>query len=99
MQFTEHTRQLGARHMKKRSVREDAVEIGGRQLQREKILMPYLAAARIAGHVAEVLRAVEPDRLVTAFAQGDEIATGSATEIENRRRRRCFDVPQQRIDV
>ena len=43
--------------------------------------------------------AVEPDRDMAALRERLEVAPRAAAEIENRERRRAFDVAQQRRDV
>ena len=56
--------ELAARHVEQRGVREDPVEAGGGQVEREEILVQHLARRLGARHRDKLARAVQPDRLV-----------------------------------
>ena len=99
VQLAEHSRQLGARHMEQHGVGEDAVEAIGRQVEGEQVLLPDLAAAVRACHGRELRLAVEADRVVAEVGEGLQVAARATAEVEDRERRRAFDVAQQRRDV
>ena len=99
VEIPQYARQFPARHMKKRRVGEHAIKTAGRQIQREKILLPHFAAAVCARHFNKAGGAFEADRNVAQLAERHEIATRTATEIEHGVRRRPLDGMQQRRDV
>src|ERR1700689_1895644 len=72
--LAEHPVQLAAGHRQERRVRETPLEPGGRQGQREKLLLQHLAPGDLASHRAEGGTALEPHRLVAQRAKPDEIA-------------------------
>ena len=85
--------------MEERRIGEDAVELAGRQVEREEVLLPYLASGSGARHLDEALGAVEPNGHVAERGEGLEVAPRPATEVEDRERRLALDVAQQRGDV
>src|SRR5262249_25659545 len=93
----EDAREIGARNVEERRVREDAVERRGREIEREKILMQHFAAG-LARHLGEARAAVEADGHVSAPRELREIATRAAAEVEDamRANRKCSE---ERVDV
>src|SRR5690606_41836713 len=69
-----------------------------RELQLEEILVPDLAAA-LPGHRDEGLGAIQPDCQMSKLSEGTQVASGTAAAIENTKRSRPFDVPQQRVNI
>ncbi len=92
-------RQFAARHMKKRRIGEDSVKVAFRQIEREKILQPHLATAVDARHFDEARRAVESDRDMPKLGERLQIASGPATEIEQREGRLAANVTEHRRDI
>ena len=86
MEFAEHPWKFARRHVKEGGVGKDAVEMGCRQFEREKILLPHFGTGR-ARHCGEPGRAIEPDWYVTECGECLEIASGPAAQIENSERR------------
>src|SRR6516165_8190444 len=85
--------------MKQRGVGEHAIEIVIRQIELEKILLPYLAAAVGTRHCSELRGTFQTYGNVTEFGKHLEITSGPAAKIEYRERRLTLDVLQQRRDV
>lgn len=69
--------------MKKRGVREDAVEATIAEIERAKALMQHLADTVHTRHRDERGAAIEPGRLVPQAAKEREISPRSAPEIED----------------
>src|ERR1700733_109454 len=75
------------------------MEAAGRKLEREKVLLPNLTAAVLAGHGREDRAALDTDRHMPQSPEGRQVAPRAATEIQYAQRRRSRNVPQQRLDV
>jgi hypothetical protein len=71
----------------------------GRQIEWRKVLLPNVAAAVRPSHFGEACGPVETDCDVTQRRERLEIASGAAAKVEDRERRRAFDVRQQRGNV
>jgi len=93
-QFGEHARQCAAWHVKQRGVGENAVEAIVRKIEREEILFPHLPTV-FARHRGKSRAAFQTDRRMTEAGKGPKIASRSAAQIEDRRRRISLDVLQQ----
>src|ERR1700722_2236050 len=85
--------------MKQGCIREDAIEMRGRQVKSQEILLPYFASGIGARHGHKGGSALQPDRFVPQLCEGLEIAPRTATQIKNRERTLALDMPQQRRDV
>src|SRR5436190_23358138 len=85
--------------MEQRRVGKDPVEPRERQRQVQEVLLPYLASTRDPRLRDERRRALDADRIVAELAKRREVASRSASEIEDRERRGAFDPRQQRLDV
>jgi len=99
VQLVQNAPELGAGHMEQHRVGEHAVEAGCGQVECEQVLPPHLAAAVRSRHGDELDHAVEADRRVAQRRECLQVAARAAAEVEDRERRRGFDVAQQRIDV
>src|SRR5579871_635488 len=97
-QFQEHAGQFTSRYVKQRGVGENAVKTVVRQIEREKILLPYVKAF-CARHRNKPRTAFQTHRCMTELGKCLEIAPRPATEIEHGRRRCLLDMLQQRRDV
>ena len=75
--------ELAGRHVEQRGVREDPVEAGEWQVEREEVLMQHLAVRRGARHRDKLDRAVQTDRLVAERGERTQVPAGPAAEIEN----------------
>lgn len=91
-QFQQHARQFLARDVKKRRIGEDAVEIGFGQIELEKILQPYFAAAVEARHRGKTRGSFQTDSDVAKFGKAFKVAPGPAAEIEQCERMVARDV-------
>ena len=98
-QLQQHARQFLAGDMKQRGVGEHAIEMAVRQIEREEILLPYVAAAMGARHRGEMRGAFQTDRGVTELGKRFEVAAGPAAKVQYRKRRGTLDALQQRSDV
>src|ERR1700692_838193 len=98
-QLPQHARQLDARYVEQRCVGVDAVKVRLRQIESEKILLPYFAAAISAGHGHEFRGTLQADGHMAMRGEGAQVAARAAAEIENTIRRIGLDVMQQRADV
>jgi len=67
--------------MKQRGVGEYAIEMIIRQIELEKILLPYFAAAMGARHDGEMCGAFQTYRGMTEFGKHLEVAAGPAAKI------------------
>jgi hypothetical protein len=85
--------------MKQRGIGEHAVEIFFRQLELEKILLSYFAAAVGACHRCKMHRAFQTDGDVTLFRKHFEVAPWSAAKVKYRKWRLSVDILQQRLNV
>src|SRR5438132_5457990 len=85
--------------MEQRGVGEYAIEIFFRQVELEKILLPYFAAALSACHCCKMHGSFQTDRDVTFFGKHFEVAPRSAAKIEYREWRLTLDMQQQRLNV
>jgi hypothetical protein len=72
--------------VKESRIGKDAVEVVGRKLKREKVLVPHLATAVLTGELDEAFGSFESDGLMAELAKNFQIAPGPATEIQNSRR-------------
>ncbi|RML40083.1 hypothetical protein ALQ97_200132 [Pseudomonas savastanoi pv. glycinea] len=99
MQLLEHPGQFLDGDMKQHGVGEDPVEAFAWQVQLQEILLPHFAAAVLACHSGEFLRAVEAHRNVPHAGKCLQIPPRAAAEIENVKGGRALDMPQQRVDV
>ena len=79
----EDPRELAARHMEQRGVREDPVESGERQVEREEVLVQHLAIRLGARHGDELARSVQTDHNVAECGEPAQVPAGPATQIEN----------------
>src|SRR6266850_2996245 len=98
-QLAEDARQLLARHVEQHRIGEHAVEARIGEFQSEQILQPHLAAAVLARHDREGLRALEADRDVAEPGERLQDPPRPATQIENCERRRALDAIEQRRDI
>src|SRR5258708_27623640 len=85
--------------MKQRRVGEHAIKTATRQVELEKILLPYFAAAVGARHRGAVRGALQTNRDMTAFGKRLEVASGPAAEIEYHKGRFALNESQQRRDI
>src|SRR3989338_4416435 len=74
VQFPQHARQFLAGYMEQRGICEHAVEMVGRQIEFEEILLPYFAAAVKARHCGQARGAFQAYREVTEFGKYLEVA-------------------------
>ena len=85
--------------MEQRGVGENAVETARGKIEMQEVLLPDFATAVLACHGGETWRTLEPDRVMTSIAEGLQIAAGAAAHVQDEKRRRAFDVVEQRRDV
>ena len=85
--------------MEERGVGKNSVEILRRQIQLQKILVPYFAAAVLLRQLDEALRSVESDRFVSEIAKDLQIPAGTAAEVEDAKRSGAVQSLQERIAV
>ena len=99
LQFLEYPRQGLAGNMEQHGVGEHAVEMRGRQIEFEEILLQHVAAAVGARHRGQPLCALKTGGVVAEFLESFEVTSWTAPEVEQLKRRGCLDVVQQRGDV
>src|SRR5712692_7529251 len=92
VQFPQHARQFLAWYMKQRGVGEHAIEMVIRQIELEKFLPPYFAAAVGACHGGETRGAFQTDCDVAELRKRLEIAPRPTAKIEYCERRLTLDV-------
>ena len=95
----EHPLDLLPGHVEEGRVGEDPVEALLGQIEGEEVLNPDFAPALLTRRGHERLAAVEPDGRVAEFAQGREIPTRPAAEVEDVVRGHAGEVREQRVDV
>ena len=95
----EDARQLAARHVEQRGIREHPVEAGRRQVERQEVLVQHLAAGPGARHGNERARAVEADDLVAERGEPAQVPAGPASQVEDRVGRLALHRPEQGLDV
>src|ERR1700733_9855121 len=99
VQLAEHARQVRAWYVKQRRVREHSVEVSGRQIQLEEVLVPHLAARVRACHLDEALAAIETDSLMGSCEEGLQVATRAASEVQDPERWRAGNRRKQGVDI
>lgn len=87
MQFVQHARQDPAGDVEQRRIREHAVEVARRQVQREEVLLQHFAAAGGAGHRGKPWRTLQPGGDMPESGEGVEVTARPATKIQDRQRR------------
>jgi hypothetical protein len=85
--------------MEQHGVGKHAVEMRGRQVEREQVLLPDFAAAVAARHGRELRCALQADRAVAELRKGLEVAPRTAAQVQDAQGRRAPHVAQQRRDV
>src|SRR4051794_7338816 len=85
--------------MEQHRIREDPIEAAGRQVEREQVLLPDLAAAVLARNRGQRRGTFKANNMVTELAEALEIAARAAAQVEQFERRGRLDMPQQGIDV
>ena len=85
--------------MKQRGVGEYTIEIVIRQIELEKILLPYFAVAVGTRHVGKMCGAFQADCDVTEVGNHFEVSPGPAAKIKYYETRLTLDVLQHRRDV
>src|SRR5258706_140108 len=98
-QLAEDARQLLARHVEQHRIGEDAVEARIGEFQSEQILPPHLAAAVLARHDREGLRALQADRDMAEPGERLQVPPRPAAQVEDRERRSALDAIEQRRDI
>src|SRR5260221_4441071 len=98
-QLAEDARQLLARHVEHHRIGEHAVEARIGEIQSEQILPPHLAAAVLARHDREGLRALQADRDMAEAGERLQVPPRPAAQVEDRERRRALDAIAQRRDI
>ena len=85
--------------MEERGIGKDAVEIFRRQIQLQKILVPYFAAAVLSRQLDEALRSVQSDGFMSEIAKDLQIPAGTATEVEDAKWSGAVQSLQERIAI
>ena len=85
--------------MEERGVGKNSVEILRRQIQLQKILVPYCAAAVLLRQLDEARRSVESDRVLSEIVKDLQIPAGPAAEVEYAKRSGAVQSLQERIAV
>lgn len=98
-ELTEYSGKLLSRHVEKRSISKNTIEGTRREAEREKVLMPCLAAAQFFRHFAKGRAAIESDGVVPKRLKVHEIAARSAAQIQYSEPLTRGQIPQQRLVV
>ncbi|MNF79036.1 hypothetical protein D3C84_612390 [compost metagenome] len=98
-QFLQHPRQLLPRNVEQHCIGKNPVETFSRQIEFQKVLLPDLATAVLAGHLRELLRTIEADSGMTHARERLQITPRPTAKIKNVERRLTLNMPQQGIDV
>ena len=85
--------------MEERGVGKNSVEILRRQIQLQKILVPYCAAAVLLRQLDETLRSIETDGFMPKIAKDLQVSPGTAAEVEDAKRSGAVQSLQERIAV
>ena len=94
VQLSQHAWQFLCGHVKQRGIRENAIEVLGRQIKSEKILLPHFAAGLGARHRSKGGGALQADGNMAHPGKGGEVTARSTAKIENRKGRRKLDMAQ-----
>ena len=81
--------------MKQGGIGEDRIESTRGKIQVDKVLVPDFAPTGCAGHGYETRSSIQTNDLMSQPRQGGEVASWSATHIQNLERRRAFDVAEK----
>ena len=85
--------------MKEGGIGENAVEVVGRKLKREKVLMPHFTTAVFAGELDEAFGSFQSDGLMARVTKNFQIPTRPTTEIEDSESTLTMKLFQQRIAI
>jgi hypothetical protein len=99
MQFVQHPRQRLAGDVEQRRIREYAVEVARRQVEREEVLLQHVAAAGGTRHRGKPWRTLQPGGGMPESRERVEVTARPATEIQNHQRRWRLDGLKQCRDV